>query len=105
MEQYKKKMVESEKNELAAEAAVFFREYNDAVRQIRLLDTVLIPKAKQTLVIVEEAYRFSKATLMDYIDSQRMLLDLKMQRVTQVERHAAWRLLRTPIFRPALVHG
>jgi outer membrane protein TolC len=65
---------------------MYFREYYDAVRRLRLLDTVLIPKAKQTLTAVEEAYRTSKATLMDYIDSERMLLDLKMQRVTQEER-------------------
>jgi len=86
MEAYKKAAVESRKTGLAAEAAMYFREYYDAVRRIRLLDTVLIPKAKQTLTVVEEAYRTSKATLMDYIDSERMLLDLKMQRVTQEER-------------------
>jgi outer membrane protein TolC len=86
MEAYKKASVESKKIGLAAEAAMYFREYYDAVRRIRLLDTVLIPKAKQTLIAVEEAYRTSKATLMDYIDSERMLLDLKMQRITQEER-------------------
>jgi outer membrane protein TolC len=83
---YKKAAVESRKAGLAAEAAMYFREYYDAVRRIRLLDTVLVPKAKQTLTAVEEAYRTSKATLMDYIDSERMLLDLKMQRVAQEER-------------------
>jgi cobalt-zinc-cadmium efflux system outer membrane protein len=86
MEAYKNASVEAQKNGLAAEASMYFREYYDAVRRIRLLDTVLIPKAKQTLTTVEEAYRTSRATLMDYIDSERMLLDLKMQRVTQEER-------------------
>jgi outer membrane protein TolC len=86
METYKNANVESQKTGLATEAAMYFREYYDAVRRIQLLDTVLVPKAKQTLIAVEEAYRTSKATLMDYIDSERMLLDLKMQRVTQEER-------------------
>jgi outer membrane protein, heavy metal efflux system len=86
MEAYKKGVLAAEKTTLAAEAAVYFRDYGDAVRQLQLLDTVLIPKAQQTLTAVEEAYRTSKATLMDYIDSQRMLLDLRMQRIVQEER-------------------
>jgi outer membrane protein TolC len=86
MEAYRKSSLEAEKTALAAEASVFFREYYDAVRRIDLLDIKLIPKAKQTLTAVEEAYRTSRATLMDYIDSERMLLDLKMQRITQEER-------------------
>ena len=86
MEEYKKKSVEAEKKKLAAEASVFFREYYDAVRQVTLLDSVLLPKAVQTMRVVDDAYRSSRATLMDFIDSQRMLLDLKMQRLEQVER-------------------
>jgi outer membrane protein TolC len=86
MAAYKKSMIDAEKIELAAEASMFFREYNDAVRQIDLLDSVLVPKAIQTLSVVEASYRNAKATLMDYIDSQRMLLDLQMQRVTQEEQ-------------------
>jgi outer membrane protein, heavy metal efflux system len=83
---YKKSTIDAEKNELAAETSMFFREYHDAVRRIDLLDSILVPKAKQTLTVVEASYRNAKSTLMDYIDSQRMLLDLEMQRVTQEER-------------------
>jgi outer membrane protein TolC len=86
MEEYKKGALAAEKTNLLAETSIYFREYEDAVRQIALLDTSLIPKAKQTLAAVEEAYRTSTATLMDYIDSQRMLLDLRMQRIAQEER-------------------
>jgi outer membrane protein, heavy metal efflux system len=86
MAAFKTSTIDAEKNELAAESSMLFREYHDAVRQIDLLDSILIPKAKQTLTVVESSYRNAKSTLMDYIDSQRMLLDLEMQRVTQEER-------------------
>jgi cobalt-zinc-cadmium efflux system outer membrane protein len=86
MERSKRSTIEAEKSELANEATLAYREYFDAVRRIELLDSVLVPKARQTLVAVEESYRNAKATLMDYIDSERMLLDLQMQRITQEEQ-------------------
>jgi outer membrane protein, heavy metal efflux system len=86
MEQYRKSAFAAEKTELAAEARQFYRDYNDALRRIDLLDSVLLPKAKQTLTAIEEAYRNGRATIMEYIDSERMLLDLQMQLLAQEER-------------------
>jgi outer membrane protein TolC len=86
MEHYRKSALAAEKTELAAEARRFYRDYNDAARRIDLLDSVLVPKAKQTFTAVEEAYRNGRATIMEYIDSERMSLDLQMQRLTQEER-------------------
>ncbi|MBD3345299.1 MAG: hypothetical protein GF401_09580 [Chitinivibrionales bacterium] len=72
-------------NELAAEARIYLNTHNDAVRRIELLDNVLIPKAEQTLSVIEEGYRNNTMSILDFLDAQRTLLDLEIEKVSRIE--------------------
>ncbi len=78
--------LELEKTELTAEVRMLFHSYEDAVRRIKVLEESLIPTAKQTLGVVEEGYANARVSVLDFLDAQRMLLDLEVQRVEQIER-------------------
>jgi outer membrane protein TolC len=50
----------------------------DAERQAALYETVLIPRARQTVQLVQTAYAANRATFLDLVDAERMLLDLRL---------------------------
>lgn len=51
-------------------------EYHDALRKVTLYRTTLLPQARQTIALVEEAYTNSNATILEYLDAQRVYLKL-----------------------------
>ncbi len=71
---------------IAKDASVFLTELDDAERQIALLDNVLIPKARQTLELVTEMYTIGNSSILDFLDAEKMLLDLNIKRVDQLKR-------------------
>lgn len=81
-----KAKLQLEKTELTAEVRRLFHSYQDAVRRIEVLEGSLIPTARQTLSVVEEGYANAQVSILDFLDAQRMLLDLEVQRVEQIER-------------------
>ena len=70
-------------NMLHAKVIELNESYNDVERKISLFETVLIPKARQSLALFEETYANSRATVLDFLDAQRMLLDLEIKLVRQ----------------------
>lgn len=79
-------MLKQEELNLTMDASVYLNELNNAERQIALLDNVLIVKAKQTLELVSEMYIIGKSSILDFLDADKMLLDLQIKRVEQVKR-------------------
>jgi outer membrane protein TolC len=76
-------------NELVAESTRAVEDLNDARRAIALHEGTLIPLARQTLSLTEEAYRNDRATVLDFLDAQRRLLDLRMALASQRARREA----------------
>lgn len=78
MEAMQQSMVTNTKNLTETTASSLIEDYRDARRKVTLYEKDLIPKAKQTIALVEEAYINAKATVLDYLDAQRMLLKLEI---------------------------
>lgn len=81
-----KQMLKHEELNLSKEASIFLAELEDAKRQIKLLDNVLIPKAKQTLELVSEMYKIGQISILDFLDADKMLLDLQIKRIDYVKK-------------------
>ena len=79
-------MLESAGDEVRAAMTGAAEEYRDADRRITLLREVVIPKARQSLAVVQEAYMNNRAELLDLLDAQRMLLDLEKTLAEQEAR-------------------
>ncbi len=77
-----RKQLEQEVRDLTSETTTLFRDYRDTERRITLLDNVLVPTADQVLSSVEAGYRTSMMSVLEYLDAQRALIDLKVERVT-----------------------
>jgi len=67
-------------NDLRARLDLEFYRYDDALRQVRLYELTLLPRARQALEVVETAYRAGRAGIIDLIDSQRTLLAFQLAR-------------------------
>ena len=65
-------------NALAGEVRMGLYEYQDADRKISLYENALLPKANETLVAYETAFRTGTAGFLDLIDAQRVLLDFEL---------------------------
>jgi outer membrane protein, heavy metal efflux system len=79
-------VTEKEKNMhniLHAKIMELHESYRDVDRKIELFETILIPKAKQSLSLFEEAYTNNNASILDFLDAQRMLLDLEIKLARQ----------------------
>ncbi len=53
-------------------------------RQIELLDTVLIPQAEEALRATEAAYETGQLAVLDLLDSERMLIEIRLLRARHV---------------------
>lgn len=73
-------------NAVTASALALLERLADAERTIVLYKEVLVPKAEQTLGLVETDYRNAEATILDLIDAQRVLLDLQVELAVQLAR-------------------
>ena len=76
------------KEELAVvrEAMVLSVKLEDMERQIGLFRNVIIPKARQTVKLLKEKYTIQKSNLMEFLDSEKILLDLEMDLVDLVKK-------------------
>ncbi len=79
-------MLESAGDEVRAAMTGVAEEYRDAGRRITLLREVVVPRARQSLEVVQEAYMNNRAELLDLLDAQRMLLDLQKTLAEQEAR-------------------
>jgi len=61
-------------NTLAAQAQQLVYDFEDGSRKIKLYRDVIIPKAKEMLVVSESAYQAGTIDFLSLIDAQRMLL-------------------------------
>tara|TARA_R110002110_G_scaffold412440_1_gene638395 strand:+ start:4084 stop:5610 length:1527 start_codon:yes stop_codon:yes gene_type:complete len=52
--------------------------YRDSSRRLQLYGDTLVPKARQSMVVTEMAYRASDAAFSDLIDAQRVLLEFEL---------------------------
>nr|HID57849.1 TolC family protein [Desulfobacterales bacterium] len=73
----KKERIERE-NRLVSDLKMALYHFHDAERKINLYREGLIPKAKQSLNVIQEAYSGGKAHFLDLIDAQRILLEFKL---------------------------
>jgi len=73
--------VEKMRHALSVEAVTLHRQYSDVVRRINLLNGTLIPLASQSLQVTQTEYSNGTASMLDFLDGQRTLLELKMKRV------------------------
>jgi outer membrane protein TolC len=71
---------------LRTEAVEMYREYEDVLRRIDLLEKGIVPAAHQSLAVAETAYRTSTVSVLDYLDAHRTVLDLRMELISLVER-------------------
>jgi len=82
-------------NDLAAQLVDDIATVRDSDRQLDLLKDFLLPRATQEVELSRTAYQAGNATLLDLLDSQRSLIDLKRlqanlqttrdQRVAEIE--------------------
>ena len=79
-------MLESAGDEVRAAMTGVAEEYRDAGRRITLLREVVVPRARQSLEVVQEAYMNNRAELLDLLDGQRVLLDLEKTLAEQEAR-------------------
>lgn len=69
-----------------AEATAACENYRDACRKVALYAGTLVAQSRQTLALVEESYINGKSTIVDYLDAQRMLLQLQVTLTKQRAR-------------------
>jgi len=62
-----------------AEMKMVLYHLREAVRKIDLYGNVLLPKARQTIKVTQSAFTSDKATFLDLIDSQRILLRFHLE--------------------------
>jgi len=62
-------------NQLRARTERVYFELDDAARKMALHSDTLIPRAHQTLVLTERAYQVGSASILDWLDAERELLE------------------------------
>lgn len=65
-------------NTLASEVHLALYEFRDAQRKINLYRDSLIPKAQQSLKVTQAAFMADKASFLDLIDAERILLEFQL---------------------------
>ncbi|MCK4850356.1 MAG: TolC family protein [Phycisphaerae bacterium] len=65
-------------NALASEVHLALYEFRDAQRKINLYRDSLIPKAQQSLKVSQAAFMVDKASFLDLIDAERILLEFQL---------------------------
>jgi len=75
-------------NALSAQAELGLFKFRDAGRKIELFRDTLVPKAKQSLQATQTAYKAGKASIIDLIDAQRILLAFRLEHQRALANHA-----------------
>jgi len=65
-------------NALAAELERIRYDLRDADRRVDLYEFTLLPKARQSLQVMEEAFTTGEASFLDLVDAQRTLLEFEL---------------------------
>jgi outer membrane protein TolC len=74
------------RNEIVTDSKTLIEEYHDAQRKINLYMETLIPQSQRITSLVQESYISGKATILDFLDAQRMQLDLQVMLEKQKAR-------------------
>ncbi|MCK5802652.1 MAG: TolC family protein, partial [Lentisphaeria bacterium] len=69
---------ENQENTLLADAKLALYELEDAERKVGLYRDTLIPKARQSLGVIQQAFQAGKSDFLNLIDAQRMLLEFEL---------------------------
>jgi len=80
-----KNKFENKENELYSKLSLIHYKVQDALRQSRLYEDALIPKAVQTLNATQSGYESGSVDFLSLIDAQRMLLNFQL---TYYRHHA-----------------
>ncbi len=70
---------EEKGNDLQADAALALYYYEDAARRVKLYRDTLLPKAKQSFEVAQQAFQTGKADFLSVIDAQRILLEFRLE--------------------------
>ena len=81
----------SRRNQLVADLGKLHFEFRDAGRRIELYEFTLLPRARQSLEVTENAFTVGKASFLDLIDAQRSLLELGLAKERAVADRATRR--------------
>ena len=65
-------------NSLDAQLKMVLYKFQDAQRKVSLYRNTLLPKARQALKVTEASFRAGKASFIDLVDSQRVLLAFEL---------------------------
>lgn len=69
---------QQEENSLIARLEMVLFQYRDAKRKMALYKEKLLPRAEQALEVTRSAFESGKADFLDFIDSQRTLLEFEL---------------------------
>ena len=87
-------------NRLQADARMALYERQDAARQVALFEDSLLPRARQTLSILEGDYRTGRTSFLDLLEAQRTVLDLDLALVRARSelfvRESRWERIAAP---------
>ena len=82
-------------NQLLADLKMAYYHFRDAERKINLFKDTLIPKAQQSLNVVQKSYESGRSEFLNLIDAERLLLEFelsyeraianRMQRIAELE--------------------
>jgi outer membrane protein TolC len=96
---------QASRDRLAADAHALFYEIGDSDRRLRLFADNLLPRARQTLAIVEADYQTGRAGFLDLLEAQRAVLAFELGQARAATDHfqrlAAWERLVGPFADPA----
>lgn len=82
----RREQVESVQLQLESKLVALREMISDAERRIALYSETVIPRAEQTLRLIEEEYRQNSASVLEYLDAQQTLLDLELLLLKQQVR-------------------
>ena len=74
-------------NKLKAELQMSLYRLRDGRRKIDLYDNALLPKARESLKVTEQAFRAGDASFVDLIDAQRTYLDFELSNERALADH------------------
>jgi outer membrane protein TolC len=71
--------IRDKENALLVRLEMVWYKYHDAKQKIFLYRDSLIPKARQAVGVIQSAYKTGDKDILDFIDSQKTLLDLELK--------------------------
>jgi len=75
-------------NELAADLSLALYHFRDAERKIDLYESSLLPKAKQSLNVAQQAFTTGQGSFLEIVDAERTLLEFQLSLERSVTNRA-----------------